>query len=358
MKKLSEQNKRYNQARIRRAYRKKYRNRALRKRRSQHGFETRSINYFKRHYQKNDSNKRVNNRNYIVVAGKTLCSSETEGLKNLLNLLKRAQLCLNKVHVENVFFDFSLVEAIDNSAICVILSLVEELSFNKKDVTGNLPENQNAHEIFRQSGFFAHVKKINGNRFETESEILNTLVKIGRSDTDQEYMGKEIKKAMKFLIGSECHFEPVFSILVELCGNSVEHAFIGKSHWFLSISYNEENKIVSFTFADNGQGIIKTLKRKHQKIIESLTLKNDGDILSRAFERKYGSRHEEQLNRNRGLPMVKKYGKYVNNFKVITNGVILRINQDYGLISPKYSGTFYQFEIDINCIKRWEDRLF
>lgn len=355
MKKITEKYRRYNKTKIKRSFRKKYRNRAFRRKRSQHGYETRSIKYFKEFSKPKKAG--IDTSIFNIEARFNINSSDVDGIKNLLILLKLAQSCIKKNYIKQVRFDFSKVTSIDSSAICVILSLVEELSFHKVDVTGNIPNDPITREVFTKSGFFAHVRNINGNRFETESEIQNTLVKIGRSDTDQEYMGREIKKAIEFLTGEKNHFEPVFSILVELSGNSIEHAFGGKSHWFLSINYDKIMNKVSFTFADNGQGIIKTLKRKYIEIIEKLTLKNDGDVLTRAFDRKYGSRHEEQLNRNRGLPMVKKYGKYVNNFKVITNGVILQIGNGYRLISPNYKGTFYQFEIDRDCIERWKNKL-
>ena len=52
------------------------------------------------------------------------------------------------------------VETIDIGAISLLLSSVEELSLNDKDVSGTVPSNENACNILTESGFFKNISNV------------------------------------------------------------------------------------------------------------------------------------------------------------------------------------------------------
>ena len=108
---------------------------------------------------------------------------------------------------------------------------------------------------------------------------------------------------------------------------------------------------------DIGFGILHTLNRRFGTLIkEKLQLKKDTQILERAFERRYGSKTGES-NRNRGLPLIKdRFEKnFIKDLKVITNNVFLDFtdNNKTRILSKNLPGTFYTWNIDINCLKKW-----
>jgi disulfide oxidoreductase YuzD len=89
-------------------------------------------------------------------------------------------------------------------------------------------------------------------------------------------------------------------------------------------------------------------------------LKNDIDVLDRAFNKKYASVTND-INRNKGLPKIKKIvtENYVDNLIVITNGVFLDFSNEANskILNKKFNGTFYYWELNKNCIDIWKNRI-
>jgi hypothetical protein len=166
-------------------------------------------------------------------------------------------------------------------------------------------------------------------------------------------MANLVKSVVKHLTGEPKHFNPVKSILLEICGNSIEHADTQNKQWLLGVLY--EDRRVTFTVTDVGKGIIETLHKKFaQKVFDRFS--SESDVLLKAFERKYGSRTRE-MNRNKGLPAIRdsfEQGKILN-LKVLTNNVILHFNDHtrskaFKSGSPRFKGTLYQWEITNECL--------
>ncbi|MEP0984398.1 ATP-binding protein [Ekhidna sp.] len=256
-----------------------------------------------------------------------------------------------------LFIDLANVIQIDIGAISLLLSAVEELAQYKIRVTGNIPDNKNCNEIFIESGYLAHMNSLSSNLLKLQNNTKNSIIKKGRDTTRNSEVGKSIQSAMEMLTGTKKHYQPVYSIVQEISGNSVEHAYQRNSreHWVFSVNHNEsENKII-FTFADNGSGILKTLRRKlTQQFFDGLGLKNDAAILNGAYLKNYESRHIGQINRNKGLPLLRRIqeNNEVKNLFVLTNRVLLFLDSKKSIsINRNFSGTFYYWELDLDCIQ-------
>lgn len=256
-------------------------------------------------------------------------------------------------HIKKVDFDMSNVNNIDIGAIVMLLTHVTKLADEKIFVTGNYPEDENCRQIFEESGFFKHVQEINTQK-KNRSNKFNLIVKTGRTKTESVLTGTTIKEAVKHITGSEQHYTPVQSIVQEMAGNAVEHAYGERKFWLFCVNLLNDELI--FVLSDAGKGILKTLNRKYKKIIDTLSLKDNTEILFRAYEKKYNSVTDE-VNRNKGLPLIKHISdkRRIMDLKVITNDVYLdfdNLNKSKNL-NHKYSGTLYLWKINKEILESY-----
>lgn len=333
-----------------RARRRLKRNRSFRRKRVKSGFVTQA-----KRYERDDALNMYSRQKETI--NKAPCSNftlleNTDEVIEYIQTLKSYRDYYQLIKV--LIIDLRGIKKIDIGAICILLSVVEELTLFKVPIEGNFPRDKTCLKVFIESGFLDHMKRITGVEF-TKTQNKNLIIKQGRGKTRNKEMGMAIKNAVQKLTGVESHYHPVYSIIQEINGNAVEHAYDNKKHWLFGFNYDEENNKVIFTFADNGFGILRTIKKKiSQKIFDRLNLRNDADILLRAFEKEYGSRHEEHENRNKGLPLLNKIQseKEVKNLMVITNKVSLQLEKgSVKLLQSHYSGTFYYWELDVECIE-------
>ena len=276
-----------------------------------------------------------------------------------MNIVKQLKgYAIPKFRFKKLLIDLEHIQSIDIGAICILLSVVEELSFYQVNVQGTFPNDYKCSQILKESGFLSHMKTITGSTFEIQNQK-NLILKRGKNQTSNKEVGECIKKATQMLTGTSSHYSPIYSIIQEVNGNSVEHAYNEKEHWLLGMNYDESSAKVIFTFADNGFGILQTLYRKlGQNFFESVGLTSSEKVLRGVFLKKYSSRHRVQINRNKGLPLLKKIQDdgFVKNLMVISNDsyYYLETNRSYPL-KVEYSGTFYYWELDLDCIKKWEE---
>jgi hypothetical protein len=279
--------------------------------------------------------------------------------------------------IKNIKINLENITEIDIGGISLLLAKINEISKSLRvRIWGTSPNDLICRRVFDESGFLDYMTDLSGQKFEKRSD--NYLFNVGSDKTANERVGKSIKSAMKYLTDREQHFQPVYSIIQEMCSNSVEWANSpgGKNkNWLLGINYSQyphallsenengiekNNRFVAFTLTDIGFGILNTIKRKFGTYIaETLKMTRDTEILNRAFERKYESRTGE-ANRNRGLPLIKdrSLNKYINDLKVVTNNVFLDFTNPSlsRILDKSIPGTFYYWTIDLNCIARWNQK--
>ena len=250
------------------------------------------------------------------------------------------------------------VQRMDYAAISVLTAISDELKSNNITITGDFPRNEECKQFLLESGFLNQMYDDNNKPFPKaeKSEMIFFEKGCGTlSENDNKKISNIVKNVTKHLTGTPKHNQSIKTILLEICGNSIEWSGTKNKQWLLGVKY-DSNK-VTFTVVDVGKGILETLYRKFgRRATDFITLKTEADVLMGAFDKKYGST-TQQVNRNKGLPSVKanyQDGK-IKNLIVLTNNVVLHFaNQEqsrtFARKSPRFKGTFYQWEMDSDCI--------
>lgn len=262
--------------------------------------------------------------------------------------------------VRQVKISLSAVRQIDYAAISVLSAIGEGLKLDRVNMQGDFPKDRKCRDMIIESGFLNQMYDDKHRRYNVKSQSSLIFFEKGidkLSRKDNENLSILIRHVVKYLTGVDDNFASLKTILLEICGNSIEHAYSANKHWLLGIKY--ENEKVIFTVTDIGKGILDTLYRKFSsKLLDKFKLNNRLDILKGAFDKKYGSRTKE-INRNKGLPAVKCMmdDGAIQDLVVLTNDVIWFYNND--LLSHKFEagktrfrGTLYQWTITKDCITK------
>jgi len=269
-------------------------------------------------------------------------------LRNLENLSTIGR----KKFVELIFKE---VEQIDYSSISVLTAIIDDFNFKKIILRTDFPVNQECRDFIIQSGFLDNMYDQKGKPF-PKSKASDTLFfekgmqKLSREENIR--ISKTVKKVMEHVTGKAGYCQAMRTILLEICGNSIEWADTENKQWLLGVKYEDQKAIITVT--DVGKGILNTLHRKFgQKLSDMAGFKSDDKILEQAFDKKYGSKSKKS-NRNKGLPFIKNKfeGGKISELKVITNNVILHFdNQQNSRELNNYSldGTFYRWVVTTEC---------
>ncbi|MCM1177813.1 MAG: hypothetical protein NC335_08725 [Bacteroides sp.] len=256
----------------------------------------------------------------------------------------------NEKHIR-LDLDLRGVTHFDLGALTCLLSFLRFTT----NYQGNHPEDPECRKFFVDSGFLTLMTDVNGHRFSATNSN-NLMFEKGTDKTSNAKVGHEIRKAVKYLTGSEDRFQPVYSIIQEICPNSIEHANKKDKdvNWMMGIQYNGDK--VCFAMSDKGYGILKTIKKTMSQILLD-TFKDDKDILLAAFDKKYQSQTEDD-NRNKGLPRIKSVADagFVQNLTVITNNTLLNLSDDSKSrkLGVNFGGTFYYWEITKDTYYKWK----
>lgn len=320
--------------------------------------------------------------NYSNKASKQLLKIIREGIKqpiiapNDFRLIENTPECLsffrNMRSDEYVssnkltkFVKISLVKVtkIDYGTVSILTAIHDSLRIKGILLQGDLPKNEECKKFFIDSGFLNDMVDDKNRSFPKAQKSDLIFFEKGidfLSNDNSEKISNLIKNAVRHLTGVSRHFLPIKSILLELCGNSIEWSGSENKQWLLGIQYEQEKVI--FTVTDVGKGILATLYKSHgKKFRDFISLKSDDEVLKGAFDKKYGSVSQE-VNRNKGLPSLKVNYEdgNITNLKVLTNNVILDFdNKNNSKAFPKgtarFKGTFYQWETNIWCINNFKN---
>lgn len=251
---------------------------------------------------------------------------------------------------------------VDFAAISILKSIMEEARYHGIIFKGDSPEDLNCKKKLMDYGFFnnlydAEKKHINikskGEHYSYEKKTGKLTVKdLSRFDEISEKSYLHIAKKEGFL-------DEISTILKEIGGNATEWSNSQNQQWLLSV-YKSKNK-VTINITDLGSGILETLMSTTKlKLIDFFLFTTVKDRLANAFRRKYGSVSQE-INRNRGLPFIKKVfdDRKIKNLIVSTNSVFYNFEENLQSIEmpnaeTTFAGTFYQWEIDEECINNYE----
>lgn len=264
----------------------------------------------------------------------------------------------NTTSRQHIYLNLQNVKHLDIGSLSMLLAVVNSYKSNIS-VIGNYPLNHNCYQFFVDSGFLDHMKSIQGKKPEKKNPN-NLMLQRGFDKTSNHKIGLEVRHAVKHLTGTENSYRPVFSIIQEMCANSIEHANVSKQdkNWLVTLYYTDDKVI--FTMIDIGKGILATLRKKVSQVIkDTLSIKTDLGTLIGAFDKKYQSSTFDD-NRNKGLPRIQDTNNYdfIENLVVITNNVFLDFtNKEKSKeLKTKFNGTFYYWELTKNCIETWKNR--
>lgn len=273
----------------------------------------------------------------------------------------RSELYVSKSrNMRYVILSLRDITQIDYGTISILTAISDDLKYKRIIFRVFLPEDVECKQFMIDSGFLNNMFDSYGKPYpKTEKSELIFFEKGSGvlSEKDNRRISSLVKNVVNHLIGESKYCLAVKTIILEVCGNSIEWSGTESKQWLLGVKY--ENERVVFTVTDVGRGILDTLNRKFKAILKDLfTLKSDDDILKGAFEKKYGSTTEE-TNRNKGLPAVKAnfLQGTIDNLKVLTNSVILHFDDDkqsrtFERGFSRFKGTFYQWEMTKACINK------
>lgn len=259
----------------------------------------------------------------------------------------------HKIQEKRYHYDLTAVTNIDITAICLFLSLINKLNANKIGSSGNYPQNEMAKGILIESGF-ADIMQSAFKPLKTK-KYRNQLYIVGSSRVNNKKIGESVKEAVEYLTGTPRHFQPIYTMLIEICSNSVEHANKREKdkNWVVSVSY--EPDCVNFIVVDTGEGIMRTIQKKLPEMFKD-KFRNDGKVLEDLLNGEYQSRTKE-INRHKGLPKIKENydAGYVNDMKILTNNVWYDMtNRIYEKTRNEYYGVLYSWSFTKDNYQKWE----
>jgi hypothetical protein len=267
-----------------------------------------------------------------------------------------------RVHRNRRYVVMSLrsVTAIDYASISILTAINDEFKDNRILLQTILPLDPDVSQFMIDAGYLNNLVDDAGNPFPKadKSDLIFFEKGCGiLSQADNRRITSLIRNVVRHLTEVEDYSMFLKTIILEICGNSIEWSGTSNKQWLLGAKYEEGS--VTFTVTDIGRGIIQTLYRKFtKKFFDALSFNTDAEILKGAFNSKYGSTTQE-VNRNKGLPAVK--WQYENGgiqkLIVLTNNVILHFDDSVRSIvfrrgAPRFKGTFYQWRVTADCLNR------
>jgi hypothetical protein len=281
-----------------------------------------------------------------------------EGCLSFFRDLRSEEYLSRRGSIKFIIMSLKNVTDIDYGTISILTAINDDLKFKGIILKTISPDNPACKQFMFDAGYFNNLFDEKGKMFPRapKSELIFFEKGSGRlSENDSRRIALLIKNVVGHLTGTPNYCLPIRTLILEVCGNSIEWSGTESKQWLLGVKYEENNVI--FTVTDVGKGILDSLYRRLTKKFFD-TFKNSEQILSGAFDKKYESSTREE-NRNKGLPGVKAYFKQgaVNSLKVLTNNVILHFDNDslsheLEKGSPRFRGTFYQWEMTKDCLTK------
>jgi hypothetical protein len=281
----------------------------------------------------------------------------TEEVIKFINAVDKVK---TKRHIKIIKFELSDVENIEICALSLLLTKINELSSLKKVYLCTMPKNFTCRKIIEDSGFLDKMRKV-GSDAKHQRNNKNLMVTRGFDKTDNKATGQMVAKSVEHLTSEKGQsYRPLYSIIQEICSNSIEHGNnnIEEKNWLMAANFRNEE--IEFTLTDIGEGIIKTIKKKKlDTVLRNTGLMSSEEVLLKSFEKHYNSRTLD-INRNKGLPKIYDVAtkNYIENLIVITNNVLMDFSnlEKSRELKINFNGTFYFWKLTKNCIERWRTR--
>lgn len=263
---------------------------------------------------------------------------------------------INKIKVigksgKNVNVNLQAVTNIGIGAISMLLSVMAELDEVGVLFKGKKPLDKMANDTLERSGFMKFVQgKMKPENVDTKNTIFT-----GKKRTHHTEILDVIHDSMETVWGTKGRSPLLYGTIVEMIKNSCKHAFKTDSKviWHFGVNHDEKNNMVKFSFVDNGIGVIGSYEKNALfKTVQGL-FRDNTEFIEQAY--RAGIESKTGLPwRGTGLPTIFETfeDKIIKRFIVITNDVYCDFQEGTKLtLENKFSGTYYYWEIDTNCLK-------
>ena len=274
----------------------------------------------------------------------SLAESPDETLK-FLNDLRRF-LPIRQIRLG---IDLRQVARIEPEAVAAFVAVMK--SAKKRNVTGNVPTDQECKQRLNDFGFFECVK--GGPNLGTPTGTIR-LLHNGRN-VDGTIANDIIRFALQKLgRWEQKKHGPTYTLFTEAMANTFQHADRhkpGTKNWWAGVYYDAEKQAACFTSVDIGIGILKSFsfrqKWKSQSWKSFRTRENQGEILRKLLDGEIPSRTGEK-HRGRGLPNMKMANdrNRIQNLMIVSNGAHAHVgHNNYTQLSAEFSGTIIYWEV-------------
>jgi len=282
-----------------------------------------------------------------------------ENLEVCANFFRSIRTYPLKKNERIIRIDMRAVEQIDFPAVMILMGICDEMKDKHVNVIGNFPRNEECLKYLLDSGFLKKKYNRQGKRYKIDGNADFMKLEKGSNRLTQSHLMnllELLKHASMHLAKNEIVNGDLFSMVKEVCGNTIEWSEAYQNQWKLGAKF-EDNK-VTFTAVDLGKGILESLVRKFDRmILDLIQLNGDIDVLEGAFNKKYGSTSRDS-NRNKGLPSLKAAQEkgIIKNLVVVTNNVALffedtQKNNKFASSKEAFCGTLYKWEVDLDCLR-------
>lgn len=245
--------------------------------------------------------------------------------------------------------DMRRVKSLTPDAVAVLINVAKTIKRNYfAGLRGTEPESKRVVNVLRRSGFYEFISPPAGSGYILADRGI--VAHENQRVVDTATAARLIRFATKALYGTPRDDWAIYAALGEFMHNTFDHASrrrTGRERWWVSVYYDEEQRVAHFTFVDTGVGIfgsrpVRTFSEAIRKFIGS-----DPEILRNIFEGKLGSATGIPW-RGQGLPRVLRHVRNgrLANLTVITNrvkGVLdgMRFSQ----LGVEFRGTLYHWEL-------------
>lgn len=299
---------------------------------------------------------RSRHRNYKTIRAPENFSFLISSEKTIEFIIKIEQCFENRT---KVFVDLEKVVELDNSAITVLLSVMNLFKSKSIGFNGNYPLQEEAAVKLFNSGFFkslySHDRRLTytfgkNNQFFTQ-ENKKVVAKLGLP---------LVLEVSRTVFGEKRLLKGLQRVLLELMQNTNNHAVIGskgQKNWWLSVNHDRKNRKVSFSFVDYGVGVFESLRSKtaeskwygtFEKIKNRLKYGTNEEVLRLLLEGELHLTVTGHHYRGKGIPGIKQVQdrNQISNLHVVTNNAYADVaNGKYLKLRNEFSGTFVYWEI-------------
>ena len=249
---------------------------------------------------------------------------------------------------KKVFFINSYkVECVTVDAIIYLIAIMQNIKINiemQYTFRGNLPKNESASIIYRESGFMTYVES----KIKRLPDSTNKMKITSGNKNDPQMASQMCRFVMEKLNKKIKDTLSLHKILIELMSNVYHHAYnntdINKKLWYVYAEFIEDH--IHFVFIDTGAGIARTVRKSFFEKAGSASgmFYNDGDLIHSTLKGDFRTETKES-HRGNGLSGVKDFAEtgLFRNFTVISGSgsCVISDNENKELVKNNYNNSIY-----------------